>query len=390
MRTVPFDRWTGEIPYEERTIADPELFATFADRAGELLRGWNYQPMLPSFWAEVLRQAEHTANLGECFAAARRTFERNWGCHNVEQPLSTVCQTESFATFGCHLLAHLPQFHSLYNAIVADYRHRHGIRSRNHPVPDLAVAEDWLEAPFWGWRAGTGKRERLFARRRNDRLELRAGAETWPTLPWPDEARAAATMAWQSLEAQGFKVRSRALTTTLYARMFLADLFVHGIGGGKYDELTDELIRRFYRCEPPIYLVLSATLWLPLPRFAVTAKDGRRLAHAARDVHFNPQRHLDEARNPDELRELAASKEAWYRRQPTTAAERREQFQTLRSLTEQLRVPLRPREEQLRQELAQCQRHLQANAVLQRRDYAFCLFPEDVLRPFCTQFLNEP
>jgi hypothetical protein len=26
--------------------------------------------------------------------------------------------------------------------------------------------------------------------------------------------------------------------------------------------------------------------------------------------------------------------------------------------------------------------------VLQRRDYSFCLFPADILYPFCTQFLN--
>jgi hypothetical protein len=31
---------------------------------------------------------------------------------------------------------------------------------------------------------------------------------------------------------------------------------------------------------------------------------------------------------------------------------------------------------------------VRANAILQRRDYAFCLFPENVLRPFCVQFLS--
>ena len=61
------------------------------------------------------------------------------------------------------------------------------------------------------------------------------------------------------------KVRSRALTNTLFARLFLSDLFIHGIGGGKYDELTDDLIRRFYGIEPPEFLILSATRLLPLP-----------------------------------------------------------------------------------------------------------------------------
>ncbi len=186
-RPCCFDRWTGEAPYEERTIADRELFASFAERAGELLRGWPYEPLLPSFWAEVLRQSERTLLLGECFAAARRTFERAWGCHNLEVPLSTLCRTEPFAWFACHLLAYLPEFHALYNAVVGAYRRRHGIRGRNHPVPDLAVEGDWLEAPFWGWRAGGSKRGRLFARLQDDRLELRAGEEAWPALPRPEK-----------------------------------------------------------------------------------------------------------------------------------------------------------------------------------------------------------
>jgi hypothetical protein len=60
----------------------------------------------------------------------------------------------------------------------------------------------------------------------------------------------------------------------------------------------------------------------------------------------------------------------------------------LRALTDELRRPLREREEQLRRELAECQLQLQANAVLQRRDYSFCLFTADIIYPFCTQFLN--
>jgi len=390
-RSILFDRWTGEVPFEEKTIADRELFAGFAERAGVLLRDWPYEPLLPSFWVEVLRQSERSPLLGECFAAARRTFEQSWGCHNLEVPLSTLCRTEPFAWFACELLAYLPEFHALYNRVVGEYRRRHGIRDRNRPVPDLAAEGDWLEAPFWGWRAGGGKRGRLFARLRDDRLELRAGDEAWPTLPRPEEGRAeAAVTAWCQLEARGFKVRSRALTTTLYARLFLADLFIHGIGGGKYDELTDELIHHYYECEPPIYLVLSATRWLPLPRAAGSQEDRRRLLRTVRDVHYNPQRHLDEAAIENDFAELAARKREWIARRAATVRERRDRFRMLRSLTDELRRPLLPREEQLRQELAQCERQLRANAVLQRRDYSFCLFPADILRSFCTPFLNAP
>jgi hypothetical protein len=394
LRSVLFDRWTGETPYEERSIVDHELFTSFAARAGELLHGWkvgrnpaaHWQPMLPDFWAEVLRQSERTPNLGECFAAARRAFERAWGCHNLEVPLSKVCDTEPFAWFACHLLVNLLHFRSLYNEIVVAYRRRHGIHSRNHPVPDLAVEGDWLEAPFWAWRAGAARRERLFVRLANDGLELRAGEARLRLRAKPQ----AAVCDWQDLHAHGFKIRSRALTTTLYARLFLGDLFIHGIGGGNYDELTDELMRRFYGCEPPEYIVLSATRWLPLPRAPVTPDDYRRLRRELRDMHYNPQRHLDEIENSEPLSELARRKQQWITRPSPTRSERRERFRILRALTDELRRPFQPREEQLLAQLLLCQRQLRANAVLQRRDYSFCLFPADVLRPFCSQFLTAP
>ena len=62
----------------------------------------------------------------------------------------------------------------------------------------------------------------------------------------------------------------------MYARLFLADLFIHGIGGAKYDELTDELMRRFFKIEPPEFLTLTGTLLLPFPRAAATTEEGFR------------------------------------------------------------------------------------------------------------------
>ena len=56
------------------------------------------------------------------------------------------------------------------------------------------------------------------------------------------------------------------MTTTLFARLLLADMFIHGLGGGKYDELTDSLMRDFYGIEPPSFLVLTGTLRLPFQK----------------------------------------------------------------------------------------------------------------------------
>jgi hypothetical protein len=208
-------------------------------------------------------------------------------------------------------------------------------------------------------------------------LELRVGADHWPTLP------ANKTVSqWKDLENHGFKVRSRALTNTLYARLFVGDLFIHGIGGAKYDELTDEISRRFFGVAPPEYLVLSATKLLPVPRYPVHIADVQRLTRRVRDLKCNPQRFVQE----DEVRELVAEKQSWITRQPEGARARRERFEALRRVTQSLRPHVFSQWYAAKRDLDLCKQQLQANAVLNRRDYAFCLFPEGELRPFVTQF----
>jgi hypothetical protein len=388
LRPIPFDRWTGDALWEVRGIADCGLFDSFADRVMAVIGPWGWRPLLPEFWAEVRREAARTPLLGECLIAARRRLERSWGCHNLEVPMSILCRTPAFHLFACHLLSDLPRFAAAHNTALRSYRKRNGLRSRNHPAPDLAEEGGWLEAPLWGWRSGATRRQRLFARRQDGRIELRAGGDAWPALPSNPDAMVAA---FGDLENRGYKVRSRAFTTTLFVRVLLADLFIHGIGGGKYDEVTDELIRAFYGCEPPRFQVLSATLWLPPADREpgdLTAMTGR-LAHECRDLHWNPQRHLrDPLRDDPQLHRLAEEKTAWIARPATTSEERQRRYAMLRELTSSLRQPLERAERDCAEELARLERRREAQKVLRRRDYAFCLYPESTLRSFCAQFLS--
>lgn len=387
LANVPYDHWKADIPYEERQVLDENLFASLPERTAAYVADWSWRPLLEDLWHDARQQARRTALLGERLAAARRSLERRWGCHNLELPISRVCRTPAFASFAAHILTHQVRFHGLYNEIAHEYRRRHGIRSRNHPVPDLAEHDGWLELPFWGWRADRPRRHRLLARSTCQGYALRAGGEAWPDLPAGPGDAATLIAAWHTLETRGFKVRSRALTTTLFARLLLADLFIHGIGGARYDELTDELMRRFYGIEPPHFLILSATLLLPFSRYPLSTDDERRLGRNHRDVHWNPQRHLAEDAPDARAFDLANEKQKWIEQGAATAAERRRRFQRLRELTDLLHPYLLEREQGLQRKLQECRAQLAANAIMSRRDFALCLYPEDRLKALVRQFL---
>ena len=80
----------------------------------------------------------------------------------------------------------------------------------------------------------------------------------------------------------------RALLLTAFMRLFVCDLFVHGIGGGLYDTITDGWIRSWmpqWTLAPTT--VVSATLHVPMPQAANVPRPeeishARWLAHSAR------------------------------------------------------------------------------------------------------------
>jgi hypothetical protein len=374
---IPYDRSSLETPYEERTVAEEDTFADLPRQMAAITARWNFEPMLPAFWREVMQQAGRTPLLGERFAAARRALERRWGVTQREVPMSRVCQTEAFAWFACAILDRLSAFHADYNQIVHNYRQAHGIRSRSHPVPDLTKDGAWLEAPFWAWRKGQTRRGKLLIHHTPDAWHMRVGSEEWPSIPRHHPDRSAET--WRTLEARGYKVRSRALTTTLFARLFLADVFIHGIGGGIYDELTDRLIERFFAMPAPGFLVLSATLLLPVPRYPQAAQLTVELARQRRDLVFKPERFVHDG---PEAAQLIRAKNDWIARAGTTHAERAERFQHIRAINARLLPYVMPLKEHVEAELLVQYRRAAWDVVAGRRDYAFCLYPEEMLRTF--------
>ena len=88
---------------------------------------------------------------------------------------------------------------------------------------------------------------------------------------------------------------------TMFARMFLSDLFVHGIGGAKYDQMTDNIIRRFFKVEPPTYMAATATLQLPIAIDLGNALGVRELKSRKRDIQFHPEYFFDGDKRPEIL-----------------------------------------------------------------------------------------
>lgn len=391
---VPFDRSGPVIPYEERPVLDRELFFDFGRRAAECIASLVPDPLLRRYWSRATARMAHTDNLGACLAQSRHELEGDWGVATLEVPQSRVCRMEPHAWFVAHLVAQLPRFQAVYNGAVEEYRRVNRIRSTAHPVPNLVQEGQWWEAPFWIWTADDPQRRRLFVRRARGEIELsdRGSRRIGLSLsPDGDAGRAAEQLV--ALGRQGVKIRCRALVTTLWARLVLGDVFVHGIGGAKYDQVTDALIRNFFGLDPPGLVVLSGTLHLPVERARVSEDARRRIKHRLRELTFHPECCMNrpsETRGErgSEAEELIRAKRRWIetRQTPQNAGMR---YREIRRINAALQPWVASQRERLRDEQEAVDRALRAEAVLSWREYAFCLFPEKTLQDFFDRVLHK-
>src|SRR5262249_3561005 len=88
-------------------------------------------------------------------------------------------------------------------------------------------------------------------------------------------------------------------------------------------------------------------------------------------------------------RQLAANKVAMVAELQNGTPVGRERHLALHRINAELESFAADTRRQLERELAEIETGLRANAVVGRRDFALCLYPEEMLRPFCTRFLSR-
>jgi len=148
------------------------------------------------------------------------------------------------------------------------------------------------------------------------------------------------------------------------------------------------LIRRFFQFEPPPFMVLSATMLLPIPRERVTAEEARGPEQRLRDMAYHPEKYLLSPADGDkaaEVAQLAATKAAWVAT-TQTPDNARERWRAIREANNALSPWLESQRRETLLERDRLARKLRAETVLAWREYAFCLYPQAALQDFLLAF----
>ena len=331
---------------------------------------------MPTF-LDALTASSKAANWVDQIVSARRAVEHRLGVSVDDRRVSDVWCSPLIVD----MLARSERFAACYNAALAKYRTIHRVRGTLRPIPDLHVATDRVELPLWAYRADQ-PRQRVYAAKQRGALTLFAEQTQIGVVP-PSHLKSCAALSALLADLGDWCLRPRALTLTIWARLFLADLFVHGIGGAKYDRISDFIIAHYYGIAPPHMACVSATLHLDLPTPPPVGDGVHQLRHALRDLRFNPQRHITLA---DDVAALVADRAGHVRRaldlrarSPKDRRGRRETFSRIRDVSRMIlatRSDLLPEYER---RLAQVEREQSQGRIARGRDYFFGLYDDSRL-----------
>lgn len=367
MATLEWDQPRPHTPWEERPAPDEKLFSSFGERCRQHLQPWGIDPLAASQdWAGFPERG-----IVDRLVRLRATFERACGIRNLELKVSDLADTRCFRRFLFRTLNHAELLRETYNTALTEYRALHRIRSRSHPVPALDSTEFGIEVPFWVWRTGEARRSRLFVRSISPgMIALHDGQQEFARLNASSESEALDQLA--DLRQQGWKIRPRALTLTLFCRTYLGSVFVHGIGGAKYDEMTDVLIERWLGLTPPSLIVATSTLrlfesFVPPGVESLITQNQREL----RRIHWNPETVVTSVDSTPQTQDLVTRKQQLI----DSSMSPSERHSQIRRINASLRSGLVEYEQRLRSDLQDKLALLPYQVALRGREYSANLFP---------------
>ncbi len=312
-------------------------------------------------------------DLGSFLTLARRRYEGP--TRYAELPVSHLAATEEFRLFALHVFKDAERFAESYNAHLDAYRERYNVRTTAQPFPNLEREGARVEVPFWILR--DGRRRPCFVERRASVLRLWAGEE------------AVAEVGDEAGELAAVHIRPKALALTAFSRLCVVDLFVHGVGGGRYDRVTDAVIADFFGLTPPRYAVVTATLHLPLSEFD-PSDERAALQRRLLELRHNPERVVSNT-TPGQQR-MVEEKWRLIRRldNPTlTRRERREATHRIREINEALGSVLEAERRTLEHRLASLDEISRASEAATHREYPFCFFPVQAVEGLVDRILGN-
>ena len=333
--SIPFmffaDRFA---PWELQASVPISDFSQSLRKAIKVCRAWGYEPIASSFLDDI--QADDVSgNAARQFSFIRRNAETKRGVFLKDHFISHFFSFKAIYQLLFLFINEIEASCFHYNRSIDIFRNEHCVRRFGSPIPLLEQNNEWFETPLWIYSITFPERSRLWIKRLGNELYVKSGNGVISdqfNCSNPDDLFSY----FQKKSECGIYIRTRALMTSLILRLLASDLFVHGLGGSLYDQMTDRWIRGWLGVELPVSMTCSMTARLPLPKPRHTSREINQLRIELRKIQWHGETVRNESADQEMFRRFCQEKRQLIIWNPTDRVGKKERFRAFRLLNQKI------------------------------------------------------
>ncbi len=251
-------------------------------------------------------------------------FLQSQGIQILKFPVSKLVKTKTFLTFVDLIRKRQKEFQKIHNQALETYRKEHKIKNHAQPLPNLQENE----MPFWAYK-------------NHERVSF--GVNENPNCILP-----------------------RAITLTLFLRIFFCDFFIHGTGGARYEKICDTISKEFFQIESCPYEVATATMhFSPNANFDLPKYEQKELEKKLREIEYSPEHFLN-SEHPQVIQKRKLLEEF---KNPNS--NKKELHQKIKELNQIMKQELINLEQELQSELNLLDKKNKTKQVFETRNFPF-------------------
>jgi hypothetical protein len=372
------------VALEARRPPQEDRIRTFVDAVARICPG----QFCNDIWSECVAANANKISCFNSIADVITYFESvlnaALGLNMMYLPVSKLSESDAFIDFVISIMLDATGFAAAYNDAVTKQTNALRVNQRDI-VQRLKLDKTTCltELPLW-LHLPDGKRTSLYVvSKTTDRIRI--GTVSTPLGELDSTCPSGnADQLKSMLQQSGYGLRPKAVSLTLFVRLYLADWFVHGVGGSLYESVTDHMIENYYRMRSLWFGTATCTMTLPLANTSASATGNlSKLKHELHNIRHNPEKYIDESALAEEsvvsLLRVKRERIAQTKDRSVAAGVRKSAWSSLLRINEKLLEYARDAATMMEKKIVELERNKISQETCNCREYFFGLFPENEL-----------
>ena len=390
---IEMDQATVSMPAELRLLSQPDTVAAFIEKVTstwpDSLSGrlWS-----PTQVGSVIAKSRFTT-LPELITYLHAVLTGSLGLDILYLPVSKMAQSKAFLGFVVSLILDAERFAFCYNRAIQQQRDALSIAGHRTVRLLNIEREGSLELPFWLIDPARSRTSLYVGTKDNKTIQMSRGPKGLGVITC-DNPDSIIPQLRKILTSHKLGLRPKAISLTLFVRVFFADWFVHGIGAAGYESITDRIIESYYSIHDLGFGVATATMLLSDETSKLISDESlENLKCQSRKLKYNPETFIEPSeRLKEPVRTLIARKRRLIfiaAKSSVQQQEKRSCYKAITQINDTLAKYSSRSSRIIEEKIAIRQRQQKSSRIMESREYFFGLFEPQRLEELISSIVDK-